>query len=81
MIIWGLLLFISGCIIADTARQYDDRKWSGHTFCDLLKTNIYSFGSTDARCGHLVGATVCPISYYILRSNVFIFVLSVFFAG
>ena len=59
MLIWGVLLFISGCLIADTARQYDDKTMPfiaiGHlTFCDLLK----DWAKSDATCGHLVGATV-----------------------
>ena len=65
MVIWALLLFISGCVIADTARKYDDKTFysTGLTFCDFLKkTRSYGGSSTDARCGHLVGATVCPIS-------------------
>ena len=65
MVIWGVLLFIAGCIIADTARQYDDKtlkityRVSGTvvylTFCDSLKED---WVNSDARCGHLVGATV-----------------------
>ena len=55
MVIWGLLLFIAGCVIADTARQYDEKKFEGVTFCDAHKNlNL----KNDARCGHLVGATV-----------------------
>ena len=63
MIIWGVLLFISGCIIADAARHYDDKEREGLTYCDWLKKNIPFFGTTDARCGHLVGSSVCLISY------------------
>ena len=67
MIIWCVLLFISGCIIADTARKYDDKTYyiTSITFCDLLKTKseYNNYESSDARCGHLVGASVCSDVY------------------
>ena len=53
MVIWGVLLFIAGCVIADTARQYDEKKFGHWSFCDYLK-----LVGSNARCGHLVGATV-----------------------
>ena len=55
MIIWGLLLFSAGCLMADAARHYDDKTAPAEppiTFCDLLE-------KTDCgRCSYLVGATV-----------------------
>ena len=53
MVIWGLFLFIAGCVIADAARVYDEKKIFDVTFCDALKAS-----KNDARCGHLVGAMV-----------------------
>ena len=53
MVIWGVLLFIAGCLIADTALKYDEKKFGRLTFCDYLK-----LVGSDARCGHLVGTTV-----------------------
>ena len=57
MIIWGVLLFISGCLIADAARYYDDKTFhvlfTTYTLCDSLKNS-----NIDARCGHLVAAAV-----------------------
>ena len=57
MVIWGLLLFIAGCVIADTARQYDEKKFDTDpwSFCEYVKLKHVN---SDARCGHLVGATV-----------------------
>ena len=76
MIIWGVLLFISGCIIADTARKYDDKTYftTSITFCDMLKTKYpYNYYSTsDARCGHLVGASItCFITTIIFGVDAF----------
>ena len=57
MVIWALLLFIAGCVIADTARRYDEKKYDydPYTFCDFLKEPQ---ADSDARCGHLIGTTV-----------------------
>ena len=72
MIIWGLLLFISGCIIADAARHYDSKKYNGRTYCDWLKVYTIGFGTTDARCGHLVCASVtCFITAIIFGVDAF----------
>ena len=60
MVIWAVLLFISGCLIADAARHYDnDKEGTIFTLCDLLKYH----DKNDARCGHLIGATVCSHMY------------------
>jgi hypothetical protein len=65
MAIWGVLLFIAGCVMADTARKYevDEATYSSYswTFCDFLKKDEGYLGGwpgSDARCDHLVGATV-----------------------
>ena len=57
MVIWGVLLFIAGCLIADTALKYDEKKFGKDrwSFCDYLKIDLVG---SDARCGHLVGTTV-----------------------
>ena len=56
MVIWALLLFIAACIIADTARRYDEKKGDDkYSFCDFLQ---YSWVDSDARCGHLIATTV-----------------------
>ncbi|XP_046842638.1 uncharacterized protein LOC124436712 [Xenia sp. Carnegie-2017] len=49
LVIWALMLFIAGCFIADTVRQYEDKN-----ICYWLK-----FAKYDARFGHLIDATVC----------------------
>ncbi|XP_046842634.1 plasmolipin-like [Xenia sp. Carnegie-2017] len=49
MVIWAVMLFIAGCVIADNVREYEDKK-----ICDGLK-----FAKRGARCGHLIAATVC----------------------
>ncbi|XP_046842505.1 proteolipid protein 2-like isoform X1 [Xenia sp. Carnegie-2017] len=49
MVIWAVMLFIAGCVIADNVREYEDKK-----ICDLLK-----YFNSDARCWHLIAATVC----------------------
>lgn len=57
MVIWAVLLFISACIIADTVRYYDnEKKNTRHTMCYWL---TYYVHRSSARCGHLIGATVC----------------------
>ena len=59
MVIWAVLLFISGCLIADAVRHYDnDEEGTGRTLCDWL-----DLAKNDARCGHLIGATVCSHMY------------------
>ena len=54
MVIWAVLLFISACLIADAARHYDNNKKGTppQTLCDWLDD------FSDAKCGHLIGATV-----------------------
>lgn len=60
MVIWAVLLFISGCLIADAARHYDnDKEGTKHTLCDYLALRDVN----NARCGHLIGATVCSHMY------------------
>ncbi|XP_046842637.1 plasmolipin-like [Xenia sp. Carnegie-2017] len=55
LVIWAVMLFIAGCVLADAARKYDnDKKGSNYTFCSYVKAR-----NADARCGHLIGATVC----------------------
>ncbi|XP_028392090.1 uncharacterized protein LOC114516735 isoform X2 [Dendronephthya gigantea] len=78
MVIWGLLLFASGCFIADTAWKYDEKTTFKHgdhyhttqySFCDYLKNDIYD---SDARCGHLVGsAATCIITTIIFGVDAF----------
>ncbi|XP_028392253.1 uncharacterized protein LOC114516860 [Dendronephthya gigantea] len=71
MVIWGLLLFISGCVIADTAVKYDEKKfsYSPWSFCDFLKL---SWVNSDARCGHLVGsAAICIITTIVFGVDAF----------
>ena len=53
LVIWALLLFISACLIADTARQYDKKNLLNFSLCDILDQSDY-----DAKCGHLVAASV-----------------------
>ena len=65
MVIWGLLLFIAGCVIADTARQYNHKRTQDFkSFCDFLKLKSID---SDARCGHLVGATVIILNAHIFE--------------
>ncbi len=76
MIIWGVLLFISGCLIADAARHYDDKTMlfvggDKETLCDLLKEPYYD---TDARCGHLVGAVVRYQLLYLCQDVYLVFI-------
>jgi hypothetical protein len=52
MVIMGTFLFIVGCFLADTARQYDKEK-HGNTFCGAMKSE-----GKKARCEHLICATV-----------------------
>ncbi|XP_046842629.1 plasmolipin-like [Xenia sp. Carnegie-2017] len=55
LVIWAVMLFIAGCVLADAARKYDnDKKGPYHTLCSYLKAR-----NADARCGHLIGATIC----------------------
>ena len=62
MVIWGVLLFISGCLCADAARVYDDKGFCG--VLDAVKA--------DARCGHLIAATVsCQL--LLLSESIMIF--------
>ena len=58
MVFGALLLFIFACLIADTARQYDDLKQKHGSFCDSLRYNM-----SDARCGHLIASSVCCIFF------------------
>ncbi|XP_046843272.1 uncharacterized protein LOC124437343 [Xenia sp. Carnegie-2017] len=58
LVLWGIILFIAGCVIADAARRYDnDEKRLGTsktwTFCDVLKSTKHDVG-----CGLLAGASV-----------------------
>ena len=75
MVIWAVMLFIAGCVIADNVREYEDKK-----ICDILK-----YFNSDARCGHLIAATVSLSRDYSSRANksslfrpLFINVVSIF---
>ena len=62
MAIWGVLLFIAGCLMAHTALKYEVDVSKFHhdssTFCDYLKKGLDKWPRSDARCDHLVGALV-----------------------
>ena len=67
MVIWAVLLFISACIIADTVRYYDnEKKKTGYTMCHWLAHYI---DRSNARCGHLIGATVCDHTIHTSKSQ------------
>ena len=76
LVIWAVMLFIAGCVLADAARKYDnDKKRSNYTFCSYLKAR-----NADARCGHLIGATVSQSrAYYSLNDFDIFDVVSVFY--
>ena len=65
MAIWGVLLITVGCLMAHTALKYEvdvhtEYSYSS-TFCDFLKKDkedLVGWPGSDARCGHLIGATV-----------------------
>ncbi|XP_046842008.1 plasmolipin-like [Xenia sp. Carnegie-2017] len=51
---WSVMLFIAGCLLADTVRKFNNIAFSSISSCDILdKENL------GATCGHLIGATVC----------------------
>jgi hypothetical protein len=65
MAIWGVLLFIAGCLMAHAALKYEVDVYAFHhakyssTFCDFLKKGVAGkWPKSDARCDHLVGALV-----------------------
>ncbi|XP_028392181.1 uncharacterized protein LOC114516798 [Dendronephthya gigantea] len=63
MIFWSLLLFIFGCLIADTSRKYDDVKQKHGSLCDVLRYNM-----SDARCDHLIASSVTCFTAFITLS-------------
>ncbi|XP_028392019.1 plasmolipin-like [Dendronephthya gigantea] len=68
MAIWALLLFISACLIADTARQYDKSVTGGISLCDFLDNVDH-----DAKCGHLIAASImCFIATIIFGVDAFL---------
>ena len=48
------MLFIAGCLIADTVRKFN----KNIAFTSISPCDILDRGNHGATCGHLIGATV-----------------------